>query len=615
MTLTRKFFIAAIISAFLSACAGGSSEEKSAPAIPPPTTTTKVAPIAVTGDDFSVDEDATVTLDGSNSSDSDGSITSYGWVQTSGSPTVEIQDSDKDIASFIAPDVNSDTQLVFELTVTDNDGKTHADSISIKIIRINQAPKAITAENMTVIENDTISIDGSNSNDPDGTISHYAWVQTSGANVSISNSTQSVASFTVPEVETDTELTFQLTVTDNDGASDSVDVNIAVQNIVVIQIPQNQAPQAVTANDFTIEENTSHNLDGSGSSDSDGTITTYSWLQTSGIDTPITNADQPIASITAPDVDEDTQLTFQLTVTDNGGESSSETITASILEKDVIINKPPIFTSGSMKIVFESRLDTEYRATASDPDNDTLTFSLTGGADKSVFEISALNGVLSFTTVTDYQNPIDANLDNRYEVEISVSDGFNDDVSKTVIIEVIPEVVVTPTSSSSMPIGIPDPGFGIDDEMPSRPSNWNNEVAGYYFVNNSTGSNSGNTYGTPSSPRYSIPRPIPAGSYIEIEGNYSNNSSISVQSKGTAGTWSANNSGAVWITGAKTGKSHAFLQKKLALTGSHLFVDGLTLHSGARITIGSEGSADHIVVRNTDVKGEFSDSAHDGTLI
>jgi len=79
-------------------------------------------------------------------------------------------------------------------------------------------------------------------------------------------------------------------------------------------------------------------------------------------------------------------------------------------------NQAPTITSGNSKIILESILHTGYTATATDAENDTLTFSLTGGADQYKFQINAVSGALSFTSVTDYQNPTDANLDNRYEV-------------------------------------------------------------------------------------------------------------------------------------------------------------------------------------------------------
>ena len=55
--------------------------------------------------------------------------------------------------------------------------------------------------------------------DPDGTIVSYLWEQTSGTMVLLASADDSVAAFTAPEVLADETLTFQLTVTDDDGAT------------------------------------------------------------------------------------------------------------------------------------------------------------------------------------------------------------------------------------------------------------------------------------------------------------------------------------------------------------------------------------------------------------
>ncbi len=61
---------------------------------------------------------------------------------------------------------------------------------------------------------------------------------------------------------------------------------------------------------------------------------------------------------------------------------------------------------------------------ADDPDGDPLTFALTGnGADDALFTIDPNLGLLSFNTPPDFENPIDADGDNVYQVEISAHDG------------------------------------------------------------------------------------------------------------------------------------------------------------------------------------------------
>ena len=70
--------------------------------------------------------------------------------------------------------------------------------------------------------------------------------------------------------------------------------------------------------------------------------------------------------------------------------------------------------------------------TATDSDNDTLSFSITGGADEALFTLSE-ESVLSFIEAPDFETALDANEDNDYEVTVQVSDGSLSDTSALVI--------------------------------------------------------------------------------------------------------------------------------------------------------------------------------------
>jgi hypothetical protein len=54
---------------------------------------------------------------------------------------------------------------------------------------------------------------------------------------------------------------------------------------------------------------------------------------------------------------------------------------------------------------------------------DTLTYSITGGADAAKFAINASTGVLTFVAAPDYEAPTDVGADNVYDVQVTVSDG------------------------------------------------------------------------------------------------------------------------------------------------------------------------------------------------
>lgn len=117
-----------LLTCALSACGGGSDGGST----PPPSLPPNQPPVAVISAPASVAIGATVVLDGSGSSDSDGSIVSYQWRQVEG-PEVELTGSASAQASFAAPSVNGDTNLAFSLTVADNDGAEASSSVSVVV--------------------------------------------------------------------------------------------------------------------------------------------------------------------------------------------------------------------------------------------------------------------------------------------------------------------------------------------------------------------------------------------------------------------------------------------------------------------------------------------------
>ena len=82
------------------------------------------------GKDQTVNEGASVTLNGSNSISKDSIILSYTWKQIP-NPTITIGSANTAIWSFVAPMVSTDTTLTFELTVTNNKGMTSTDDVNI----------------------------------------------------------------------------------------------------------------------------------------------------------------------------------------------------------------------------------------------------------------------------------------------------------------------------------------------------------------------------------------------------------------------------------------------------------------------------------------------------
>jgi len=165
-----------------------------------------------------------VFLDGTGSSDSDGTIVSYVWRVGS----TQIATGANTPFSFAVG------TTVVELTVTDDDGATATDIVEITVEAAppaNEPPVADAGPDQTVTDADnsgdeTVLLDGTGSSDPDdgaGSL-RYVWTVTAGA-TGVSIPEGATTSATLP-VGTHT---VELTVIDPDGAQDSDTTTIIVE--------------------------------------------------------------------------------------------------------------------------------------------------------------------------------------------------------------------------------------------------------------------------------------------------------------------------------------------------------------------------------------------------
>ena len=94
----------------------------------------------------------------------------------------------------------------------------------------NVGPTADAGSDQTVKSGNTVALNGSNSADPDYGIPLYAWTQTKGTSVTLSDSAAVKPNFTAPGVDGDNKtLIFQLEVTDNGGETDTDTITITVE--------------------------------------------------------------------------------------------------------------------------------------------------------------------------------------------------------------------------------------------------------------------------------------------------------------------------------------------------------------------------------------------------
>ena len=238
-------------------------------------------PTAMAGNTQSITfPESSVTLNGSASYDQDGTITRYKWSFISGPQQFQITNPDAAVTVVNGLVIGV---YAFQLQVFDNNGWSWSDTVSVIVKEIparlpsaNNNPLANAGIDQTInLPNDQVILDGSASEDTDGTLTGYQWTQISGPN-----------EYQIVDgaLEKDTvrylvegKYSFMLLVRDNDGA-----IAVDTVEIAVLATP-NETPVANAGFDFDVKLPVSEVLlNGTGSNDPDGELLNYSWTKLSG---------------------------------------------------------------------------------------------------------------------------------------------------------------------------------------------------------------------------------------------------------------------------------------------------------------------------------------------
>ncbi|MDC0872954.1 hypothetical protein OAQ18_00085 [Gammaproteobacteria bacterium] len=85
-------------------------------------------------------------------------------------------------------------------------------------------------------------------------------------------------------------------------------------------------------------------------------------------------------------------------------------------------NNPPVIDGSATSYSVIENQTSAFTVSATDADGDSLTYSVSGGDDGALFNISSV-GVVTFIVAPDFELPSDANTDNAYLLTVSVTDG------------------------------------------------------------------------------------------------------------------------------------------------------------------------------------------------
>ena len=152
--------------------------------------------------------------------------------------------------------------------------------------------------------------------------------------------------------------------------------------------------------------------------------------------------------------DSDSDNVYQLNITATDELEGSAQLELAVSLSNANDNLPILTTPPASLAVAENDSSVIYTFTASDLDGDALSYSL-DGADAEHLTLGAASGTLQFQSAPDYETPLDANQDNVYELNISVSDGeYHSSALLSIVVDDSNDEVPQATSASSVALAI-----------------------------------------------------------------------------------------------------------------------------------------------------------------
>ena len=313
-------------------------------------------------------------------------------------------------------DYENKTSYSLKVYAINGAGNSSSASVTIDINNLNDnKPSFVSSNTISVSENQTTAITLSATDaDNDKLIFNISGTDSSSFNL---NSSSGVVTFKVaPDYETKTSYTFSATV--SDGINEvSQNITLNIKNIYdVLPVLQN----FTNSIDENITVGTSIGKIGVISS-GDSSVSSFILSDNESF-----NIDAVGNIVVKESLDYETKILYSLNVyaTNSAGSSSSISV---VIDINNVNDNKPIFTSASIVTVDENKTAV-LTLKATDADNDTLTFSISG-IDSSSFDLNTVSGLLSFKVAPDYETKT------SYILLATVSDGVNE-VSQNITIDI-----------------------------------------------------------------------------------------------------------------------------------------------------------------------------------
>ena len=376
------------------------------------------------------------TLTGSNSIDSDGTITAYAWSQISGPST-----------SIITTPTTANTTVtgmivgtyIYLLTVTDNKGATGTAYDTLVVNQgVSVAPTVSAGSSQTItLPTSSVTLTGTATGNNGATISTVTWTEKSGPATATISSANSLST-TVSGLTVAGTYTFQLVAVDNYGSSAGATVTVTVN-------AQQIAPTVSAGSAQTIIQPASTaSLTGTATGNNGATVSSVAWTQTGGPVTATISSSNTLSTSVSGLTDVGT-YTFQLTATDNNGLSTSATVTVVV---KAVANAPTV-TVETDQTITQPASTASLTGTATGNNGATITsvaWTQTGGPVTATISSpgSLTTSVSGLTTVGVYS----------FKLTATDNNGLTNSATMTVTV-VAQEVAPTVSAGSTQTITQP----------------------------------------------------------------------------------------------------------------------------------------------------------------
>ena len=404
---------------------------------------------ATASQDLPINENTSGSIYQAQASDPEQSTLTY---SASGSDSIlfDLNPESGSLSFITTPDhetpLDQDSNNIYELDLIASDGEYSASqALSITISNVNEPPVfATTSVSLSSAENNASfvhTIEAAIDPDQDQQLSY----ELSGSDQSaftLNPDTLELSFISAPDYESPidqgTDNTYQISVIASDGeydTSQSLSITITDANEApVFTSPSTQAVDytsvrvgdivyTAVATDADAGDEVRYALGGADAShfDFNSINGALAFNQLPALD----------------DLPEGEDIRYELSITASDLANNSSVLDLSIILTDDTGTAPEFASASASVDVNENTGGIIYTAVATDIDPDQSLIYALSGNDSQVFSIDPDSGELSFNSIPDYENPLDQNSDNVYELTISATDPLGKQAQQALSVNVI----------------------------------------------------------------------------------------------------------------------------------------------------------------------------------